>query len=129
MSYLDLAKQALARQLASGRADAGAANAVPPDELNELTKKPGVPECIDVTAALRAAYRRWFVLVVAEADGRAITAAEAQVLHQQIVRLTDEAGLTWADAVYADELRRFRWDTARCGACGGLGHNTPHGAA
>ena len=25
-----------------------------------------------------------------------------------------------------DELRRFRWDTARCGVCGGLGHEIPH---
>jgi hypothetical protein len=24
--------------------------------------------------------------------------------------------------VFADELRRFRWETARCGLCGGLGH-------
>jgi tubulysin polyketide synthase-like protein len=79
------------------------------------------------TAALRAAYRRWFILTVAEAAGVPIDRLEAQALHQQIVRLTDEAGVLWADAVYADELRRFRWDTARCGACGGLGHDTPHG--
>jgi hypothetical protein len=74
------------------------------------------------------AYYRWFVLTVAEADGQPVDPYEAQALHQQIVRLTDEAGPGWADAVYADELRRFRWDTARCGACGGLGHDTPHEA-
>jgi hypothetical protein len=78
------------------------------------------------TTGLRAAYRRWFILTVAEADGTPVNSLEAQALHQQIVRLTDDAGLAWADAVYADELRRFRWDTARCGACGGLGHDTPH---
>jgi hypothetical protein len=42
-------------------------------------------------------------------------------LHQQIVKLTDEAGVLWADALFAEELRRFRWETARCGLCGGLG--------
>lgn len=81
------------------------------------------------TAALRAAYRRWFTLTVAEADGTPIDRLEAQALHQQIVRLTDDAGPLWADAVFADELRRFRWDTARCGVCGGLGHDGPHGNA
>ena len=74
------------------------------------------------TAALRAAYRRWFALTVAEADGRRIAPAEAEALHQEILKLTDEAGPAWADAVFADELRRFRSDTGRCGLCGGLGH-------
>lgn len=74
------------------------------------------------TAGLRAAYRRWFILTVAEADGTPVNSVEAQALYQQIVRLTDEAGPLWADAVYADELRRFRWDTGRCGLCGGLEH-------
>jgi hypothetical protein len=78
------------------------------------------------TAALRAAYRRWFTLTVAEADGVPIDRLEPSALHQEIVRLTDDAGPLWADAVYADELRRFRWDTGRCGLCGGLGHETTH---
>jgi hypothetical protein len=74
---------------------------------------------------LRLAYRRWFELTVAEVDGRRVDAAEAQVLHQRIVKLTDETGVLFSDAIYADELRRFRWETARCGACGGLGHEGP----
>ena len=74
------------------------------------------------TAALRAAYRRCFTLVVAEADGERIDPRDAPAVHQHIIRLTDDAGPLWADAVFADELRRFRWETARCGLCGGLGH-------
>jgi tubulysin polyketide synthase-like protein len=80
--------------------------------------RPRVPAPV----ALRAAYRRWFELTVAEADGQRITPAEAETLHQAIVRLTDEAGPLWADALFADELRAFRAATARCGLCGGLGH-------
>jgi hypothetical protein len=79
------------------------------------------------TATLRAAYRRWFELTVAEADGQRITPAEAEALHQEILKLTDDTGPLWADAVFADELRRFRWETARCGLCGGLGHDRDEG--
>ena len=108
---------------------------VPPDLRAELVAaKPAVLAVLRATsappvaptAALRAAYRRWFTLTVAEADGAPIDRLEPSVLHQQIVRLTDDAGPLWADAVYADELRRFRWDTGRCGLCGGLGHETTH---
>ena len=60
--------------------------------------------------------------MVAEADGAPVDPAEATALHQRIVMLTDDAGPLWADAVFADELRRFGWATARCGLCGGLGH-------
>ena len=74
------------------------------------------------TAALRTAYRRWFELTVAEADGHRINPSETEALHQAIVRLTDEAGPLWADVLFADELRAFRTATARCGLCGGLGH-------
>jgi TubC N-terminal docking domain len=104
---------------------------LPPDLRAELVAaKPAVlavlrataTPAVAPTAALRAAYRRWFTPTVAEADGASIDPLEAQALHQQIVRLTDDAGLAWADAVYADALRRFRWDTGRCGLCGGLGH-------
>jgi hypothetical protein len=100
----------------------------PPDLRAELVAaKPAVLAVLRATAptvALRAAYRRCFTLVVAEADGERIDPATAQSVHQQIIRLTDDAGPLWADAVFADELRRFRWETARCGLCGGLGH--PH---
>src|ERR1700736_4320020 len=123
MSYLDLAKQARARLSAAAlhveERGAWPANSVRQDETNEFTKKVRP----DPTLALRAAYRRWFTLTVAEADGQRITPVEAETLHQQILRLTDDAGPLWADAVFADELRRFRWETARCGLCGGLGHD------
>lgn len=94
--------------------------AAKPAVLAELRATAALP--VAPTAALRAVYRRWFTLTVAEADGAATDRLEAQNLHQQVVRLTDDAGPAWADAVYADELRRFRWDTGRCGLCGGLGH-------
>jgi hypothetical protein len=93
-------------------------------DLLALLKPPPPPA---PTAALRAAYRRWFELTVAEADGQRITPAEARALQQEIMRLTDDAGPFRADAVFADELRRFRLATARCGVCGGLGHDGPHG--
>lgn len=72
--------------------------------------------------ALRQAYRRWFELTVAEVDGQRIPPAGADTLHQEIVRLTDEAGPLWADAVCRDELRGFRRETGRCGLCGGGAH-------
>jgi hypothetical protein len=82
---------------------------------------------VPAPVVLRQAYRRWFELTVAEADGQRISPAEAEALHQQILKLTDDAGPLWADAVFADELRRFRWETARCGLCGGLGHDRDEG--
>jgi hypothetical protein len=82
----------------------------------------GVSPSAAPTAALRAAYRRWFTLTVAEADGAPVDPLEVQALHQQIVRLTDEAGPAEADSIFADELQRFRSHTARCGLCGGSGH-------
>jgi tubulysin polyketide synthase-like protein len=99
---------------------------VPPDLRAELVAaKPAVLAVLRATAptvALRAAYRRCFILVVAEADGERLDPRAAQRVHQEIIRLTDDAGPLWADAVFAEELRRFRWETARCGLCGGLGH-------
>lgn len=77
------------------------------------------------TAALAAAYRRLFELTVAEADGQTLEGTEVGPLHQRIVKLTDEAGVLWADAVYAAELRQFRRDVGRCGLCGGLAHSEP----
>lgn len=75
--------------------------------------------------ALRVAYRRWFSLVVMEADGDRTDPDESRAVHQDIVRLTDDVGVLFADAIYADELLRFRLETARCGACGNLGHDQP----
>jgi hypothetical protein len=75
--------------------------------------------------ALRETYRQWFSLTVAETDGhRGVSPAEAQALYQRIVRLTDDTGPLFADAIYADEARRFRIATNRCGLCGGLPHAT-----
>jgi len=98
--------------------------AAKPAVLAVLRAAPGPP--VATIEVLRAAYRRWFTLTVAEADGTPVDPAEAEALHQQILRLTDDVGLARADAVYADELRCFRRDTGRCGLCGGLGH--PHEA-
>jgi hypothetical protein len=104
---------------------------VPPDLRAELVAaKPAVLAVLRApapTVALRAAFRRCFTLVVAEADGERIDPRDAQHVHQEIVRLTDETGPLWADALFADTLRRFRADTGRCGLCGGLGH--PHEGA
>jgi hypothetical protein len=121
MSYLDLAKQARARQSAALAPHSEPADAARADELNEITKKPPAPGRV-VTATLRVAYHRWFTLVVAEADGQLASRVEAHPLRQQIVRLTDDAGPLWADAVFTDTLRAFRRETGRCGLCGGLGH-------
>jgi hypothetical protein len=94
-----------------------------PEVLAMLRAVPAPVSRVSAPVALRATYRRWFELTVVEADGQRIDPAEAEALHQAIVRLTDEAGPLWADAVFCDELRRFRYDTARCGLCGGLGHD------
>ncbi len=120
MSYLDLAKQIRARQSAPVGPYSWAADAALADELNELTKE--LPRPVDPTAGLRAAYGRRLALTVAEADGRSVDLTEVRALDQAIVRLTDDAGPLWADAVFTDTLRRFRWATGRCGLCGGLGH-------
>jgi hypothetical protein len=73
---------------------------------------------------LRLVLRRWFILTVAEADGQRPTPAEANALYQEVVRLQDETGPAFADAVIGEEHQRFRWETARCGWCGGLEHDS-----
>jgi len=80
------------------------------------------PACDESPAALRHAIRGWFILAVLEADGQRVTPTEANALYQEIVRLYDDTGPAFADAVILDEHRRFRWETARCGWCGKLGH-------
>ena len=91
-----------------------------PSLSSETEPRPKLSE--SPTVALRRAYREWFALTVREADGTRVDRVEAEALHQRIVQLTDDAGPLWADAVYADTLRCFRWETGRCGLCGGLGH-------
>jgi hypothetical protein len=71
---------------------------------------------------LRLAFREWFRLVVCQMDGQPVEPSVAQELCTKISRLTAAAGPDWADLVFSDELARFRWTTARCGLCGGLGH-------
>jgi hypothetical protein len=77
-------------------------------------------------AALRAVFRRQFALAVDAVDGRAIPSTMVSSLRQRRAQLTDESGPLWADALFADELRRFGAETGRCGVCGGLGHPQEH---
>ena len=72
---------------------------------------------------LRLAFREWFRLVVWQMDGQPVEPSVAQELCGRISKLTTDAGPDWADLVFSDELARFRWTTARCGLCGGLGHS------
>lgn len=108
MNYLDVAK-AVQQRLRAERGD---------------TMSPPGPRAAEAGAPpeLRQAYRQWFTLTVGEANGRRVSPAEAQALYQQIVRLTDDIGPVFADAILADEARRFRAATHRCGLCGGPPH-------
>jgi hypothetical protein len=72
--------------------------------------------------ALRQAYRQWFSLVVAESDGRQPGPGMAEAIYQQILRLEDDTGPLFADAILADEARRFWAAMNRCGLCGGPPH-------
>jgi hypothetical protein len=125
MSYLKLAMEAEARLLASPAAPPTS----PPserapyeiDERNETS--PVAPtETIPAPVALRRIYREWFDLTVAEADGRRAGQGKAQALYQQMIRRRDDTGTLFADAIFADEIRRFRVATKRCGLCGGPLH-------
>jgi hypothetical protein len=120
-----MAKEARARRLAGPSVVQAPPETVPPDERNELTKKITPPPPAP-TGALRLAFRAQFQLAVQAVDGGPVPPDAVGRLRQAVARLTDDAGPLWADAVYADELRRFRWDTGRCGLCGGLGHETTH---
>jgi hypothetical protein len=88
------------------------------------------PEVLRLLAAtptpthhLRIALRRWFALTVAEVDGQRPAAGEVEGLRQEILKLEDEAGPAVAEVLIRQEARRFRWETARCGWCGNLGHD------
>lgn len=72
---------------------------------------------------LRVTIRRRFALTVAEMDGQRPNPREVEALQQEILRRTDETGPAYAEALIRDEARRFRWETARCGWCGSLGHD------
>lgn len=71
---------------------------------------------------LRLAFREWFRLAVWQMDGQPVAPSVAHGLHVRIARLMNATGPEWADLVFYDELARFRWATAQCGLCGGLGH-------
>jgi hypothetical protein len=74
------------------------------------------------TEELQLAFREWFRLAVWQMDGQPVEPSVAHGLHAWIGRLTKAAGPEWAEFIFYDELAKFRWTTARCGLCGGLGH-------
>jgi len=67
---------------------------------------------------LRLAIRRWFALTVAEMDGKRPRPEELEALRQELLKLEDDTGPAYAEALIREEARRFRWETARCGWCG-----------
>ena len=106
------------------------ASALSAEELEALRQVK--PEVLRLLAAqptttpahhLRVALRRWFALTVAEADGRRPNPREVEALRQEILKLVDETGPAYAEALTREEARRFRRETARCGWCGNEGHD------
>jgi hypothetical protein len=106
------------------------ASALSAEELEALRQVK--PEVLRLLAAqptptpahhLRLTIRRWFTLAVAEVDGQRPNPRELEALQQEILRRTDETGPAYAEALIREEGRRFRWETARCGWCGNLGHD------
>jgi len=106
------------------------ASALSAEELEALRQVK--PEVLRLLAAqptptpahhLRVTIRRWFTLAVAEVDGQRPSPREVEALRQEIFKLEDETGPAYAEPLILEEARRFRWETARCGWCGNLGHN------
>jgi len=102
------------------------ASALSPEELAQAKElKPELMRLVASSASahcLQLALRRWFELTVAEVDGVRPDLQEMKALYQEIVRLTDDAGVLLAEAVTLEAARRFRSGTGRCGWCGLLGH-------
>jgi hypothetical protein len=101
-----------------------------PEELEQAkVLKPDLIRLLAPRAAptrahpLRLAIWRWFDLTLAEADGQRPNPRTAEALRQEIFKLEDETGPAHARALIREEARRFRWETARCGWCGNLGHD------
>jgi hypothetical protein len=106
------------------------ASALLPEELEQAkVLKPDLIRLLVPRAApspahpLRLAIRRWFALTVVEMDGRRPSPSEVEALRQEIFKLEDETGPAYAEVLIREEARRFRWETARCGWCGNLGHD------
>ena len=72
--------------------------------------------------ALRLAYKRTFMLTVAEADGVAVPPGAGEALYQEILRLTDEVGAVAAETLMREAQQAFEQRTGRCGFCGGRDH-------
>jgi hypothetical protein len=105
------------------------ASALSAEELEALRQVK--PEVLRLLAAsptptpahyLRLAIRRRFALMVVEVDGQRPSPQEVEALQQEILKLVDETGAAYAEALIREEARRFQWGTARCGWCGHLGH-------
>jgi hypothetical protein len=106
------------------------ASALSAEELETLRQvKPEVLRLLEAQSTptpvhrLRAVLRRQFDLRVAEVNGEEPGDEEMEALRQETLKLADEIGPTFAEAVIREEARRFRWETARCGRCGTLGHD------
>jgi len=99
--------------------------------LPPIDLKPFPTPSTSPALVLRQAYHEWFSLVVAESDGRQPGPSPdgrqpgpspAEAIYQQILRLEDDTGPLFADAILADEARRFWATMNRCGLCGGPPH-------
>jgi hypothetical protein len=95
----------------------------PGGEIELLRATPAGPPSPTPVHCLRVAIRRWFALTVSAVDGERPNPKEVDALQQEILRRTDETGPAYAEALIREEGRRFRWETARCGWCGNLGHD------
>jgi hypothetical protein len=73
--------------------------------------------------AFEAVLTRMAELAVAAADDEHVDPGELVQLRQERSRLISEVGPAYAEALEGEVLRAFRSETARCGRCGGLGHD------
>jgi hypothetical protein len=96
---------------------------VPGVETEHVTPELTSPPPQTPAHSLRVAIQRWFALTVAEMDGQRISPRDVETLRQEIFKLEDETGPTFAEALIREEARRFRRETARCGWCGNLAHD------
>lgn len=95
---------------------------VPETETEHVAPEPTGPPAPTPMHCLRVAIRRSFALTVAEVDGQRPNTREVEALRQEVLKLADETGPAYAEALIREEARRFWWETARCGWCG-MGHD------
>ena len=76
-------------------------------------------------ADLRDVIGRLAQLAVTATDGLQIDQAEWSRLRAERRRLWDNCGPCFSEHLEAEVLRRFEWNTARCGRCGWVGHDGP----